>query len=118
MSTHHQEPNYLIIFLALSVLTVVEVGLVFLPIGKLVIGATLIVLALTKAVLVALYFMHLKYEKFALGVIAFIPLILCTLLIFSLLPDLTNNNKVRKVQQETVDNVANAGEDEVKTENH
>jgi cytochrome c oxidase subunit 4 len=85
----HKEPNYMVVFFTLTILTGVEIGVVFLPISKLIIGFGLVILALAKAALVALYFMHLKYEKFALGVIALTPLILCTLLIFALLPDLT-----------------------------
>lgn len=87
----HKEPNYMIVFIALTVMTGVEIGVVFLPLSKIVIGFLLVILALAKAALVALYFMHLKYEKFALGIIALIPLILCTLLIFALLPDLTGS---------------------------
>jgi cytochrome c oxidase subunit 4 len=59
----------------------------FLPL--LVMGFMLIVLALAKAALVGMYFMHLKFEKRTLGIIAMTPLILCTLLILALLPDLT-----------------------------
>ena len=92
MSSNHQEPNYMAVFLALTVLTVLEVGAVFVPASKLLIGLSLITMALAKAALVALYFMHLRYEKFALGIIAFTPLILCTLLIISLLPDLTGTD--------------------------
>lgn len=89
MATTHKEPNYVAVFAALAVLTTIEIGVIYLPMGRLLIGVFLILLALMKAALVALYFMHLKYEKLALGIIAFTPLILCTLLIFSLLPDLT-----------------------------
>ncbi len=89
MASNHQEPNYMMVFFALFVLTVVEVGVVFVPVSKLLIAIVLVLLALTKAALVALYFMHLRYEKVALGVIALTPLLLCTLLIISLLPDLT-----------------------------
>ncbi|MCG8607785.1 cytochrome C oxidase subunit IV family protein [bacterium] len=92
MSTDHQEPNYMAVFVALTILTALEIGVVFVPIGKIVIAVALILLALAKAALVALYFMHLRYEKFALGIIAFTPLILCTLLILSLLPDLTGTD--------------------------
>jgi cytochrome c oxidase subunit 4 len=77
------------VFYALSVLTAVEIGVVFLPISKMIIAVMLIALALAKAVLVAMYFMHLKFEKRTLGIIALTPLILCTLLIIALLPDLT-----------------------------
>jgi cytochrome c oxidase subunit 4 len=89
MSATHQEPNYMHVFYALAILTAVEIGVVFLPIAKLVIAAMLIILALVKAALVAMYFMHLKFEKRTLGIIALTPLILCTLLIIALLPDLT-----------------------------
>lgn len=96
MASDHQEPNYMLVFAALTVLTIVEIGVVFVPISKIVVGIMLILLALAKASLVALYFMHLRYEKMALGIIAFTPLILCSLLIFSLLPDLTASTKAAR----------------------
>lgn len=108
MSTTHKEPNYMMVFFALFVLTVAEVGVVYVPLSKLVIAVILIVLALVKAALVALYFMHLRYEKFALGVIAFTPLILCTLLIVSLLPDLTSEHKSANIEaQQATEQMAN-----------
>lgn len=91
MATTHHETNYMKIFIILTVLTALEVGVVFLPISKLIIGITLVLMALVKAVLVALYFMHLKNEKAALGFIALTPLVICVLLIFALLPDLVNS---------------------------
>jgi len=63
----------------------------FLPL--LIMGLALIILALVKAFLVGMYFMHLKFEKRTLGIIALTPLILCTLLIIALLPDLTGTNR-------------------------
>lgn len=99
MSTEHHEPNYMAVFFALFVLTIAEVGVVYLPLSKLVIGMALVLMALSKAALVALYFMHLRYERFALGVIALTPLILCTLLIFSLLPDLTSSPRATQASQ-------------------
>jgi cytochrome c oxidase subunit IV len=44
---------------------------------------------LTKAALVALFFMHLKFERSTLMIIAFTPLLICTFLVFMLLPDLS-----------------------------
>jgi cytochrome c oxidase subunit 4 len=93
-SVHHEEPNYMNIFWALAVLTVVEVGVVYLPVSKLTIGFLLVALACTKAALVALYFMHLKFEKSTLGIIALTPMIICVFLIFMLLPDLMATNKL------------------------
>jgi cytochrome c oxidase subunit 4 len=89
----HAEPNYMQIFVALTVLTVIELAVVFTPLGKFLIGLLLVILAVSKASLVALYFMHLKFEKSTLGVIALTPMILCVFLIFMLLPDLTAEEK-------------------------
>jgi hypothetical protein len=36
-----------------------------------------------------MYFMHLKFERTTLGLIAVTPLVLCVLLVFALLPDHT-----------------------------
>jgi caa(3)-type oxidase subunit IV len=84
------------IFYSLFVLTVLEVGAAYLNVFVAgfplwLLGFILIVLALAKAALVGMYFMHLKFEKRALGIIALTPLILCTLLIIALLPDLTGH---------------------------
>ncbi|MGH7960332.1 MAG: cytochrome C oxidase subunit IV family protein [Candidatus Binatia bacterium] len=89
----HEEPNYMTIFWALTVLTILEVGVVYVPIGKLVIAFLLVSMAIAKATLVALYFMHLKFERSTLGIIALTPMILCAFLIFMLLPDLTASGK-------------------------
>lgn len=91
MATTHQETNYMKIFIILTILTALEVAVVFVPISKLLIGIALVSMALVKAALVALYFMHLKNEKIALGFIALTPLVICVLLIFALLPDLVNS---------------------------
>jgi len=90
MSGTHQEPNYMAVFYALAVLTALEIGVAYMKVlPLLVMGLALIILALVKAFLVGMYFMHLKFEKRTLGIIALTPLILCTLLIIALLPDLT-----------------------------
>jgi len=84
----HKEPNYIGVFWWLLVLTVIEIGVIYLPITKFAIAVMLIVLAVTKAALVALYFMHLKFERVTLGWIALSPFILCVFLILMLLPDI------------------------------
>src|SRR5215510_5774080 len=96
-NTHaqHEEPNYMNIFWALAVLTVIEIGVVYLPASRLLIGFLLVALACTKATLVAMYFMHLKFERSTLGIIALTPMVLCVFLIFMLLPDLTAHNKLQ-----------------------
>jgi cytochrome c oxidase subunit IV len=87
MPGQHKHPNYMAIFWYLAILTVVEIGVVFLPFGKLVNGTLLCALALGKASIVAMYFMHLKFETRTLGLIAITPLTIATLLVFVILPD-------------------------------
>lgn len=86
-TTGHKHPNYMTIFWYLTVLTVIELGVIFMPLGKFTIGVLLCALALGKASLVAMYFMHLRFETRTLGLIAVTPLAIATLLIFLLLPD-------------------------------
>ena len=88
MAHAHPQPNYIAVFWWLLALTILEVGVIFLPIAKLLIGILLVGMALSKAALVAMYFMHLKFEKRTLGVIVLTPLALCVFLVFMLLPDL------------------------------
>ena len=89
MTDDHEEANYMRVFYWLAALTVVEIGVIYLPLSKLTIGIMLVSMALAKASLVGMYFMHLRYEKPTLGMIALTPLVICTLLIFALIPDLT-----------------------------
>jgi len=87
-TTTHDEPNYMGIFWWLLVLTLLELGVIYMPVHRLAILALLVVLAITKAALVALYFMHLKFERLTLGLIAISPFVLCLFLILMLLPDI------------------------------
>ena len=87
MTSAHKQPNYIGVFWWLLALTVLEVGVIFLPIARLLVGILLVGLALSKASLVAMYFMHLKFERRTLGLVAITPLVLCVLLVFALLPD-------------------------------
>jgi cytochrome c oxidase subunit IV len=87
MAGEHKHPNYMAIFWTLAVLTVVEIAVVFLSFGKMVNGTLLTALATSKAALVAMYFMHLKFETRTLGLIAVTPLAIATLLVFVILPD-------------------------------
>jgi cytochrome c oxidase subunit 4 len=86
-TTAHRHPNYMAIFWWLAIFTVLELGVIFAPLAKLTIGALLVALALGKASLVAMYFMHLRFETRTLGAIAVTPLAIATLLVFLLLPD-------------------------------
>src|SRR5256885_15941721 len=86
-TAEHKHPNYMAIFWFLAILPVVEIAVIYLPLAKFTIGVLLCALALGKATLVAMYFMHLKFEAKTLGWIAVTPLAIATLLVFVLLPD-------------------------------
>ncbi len=84
----HEQRRYLQVFFWLAVLTGVEIGVIYMPIPHLAIGIMLVILAATKASMVALFYMHLANEKRTLTYIALTPALLCVLLVFALLPDL------------------------------
>jgi cytochrome c oxidase subunit 4 len=84
----HSTANYLRIFYILLALTIVEVAIVYLHLPRTLLVALLIVLAVWKAALVALHFMHLKFEKTTLMMIALSPFVLCVFLILMLIPDI------------------------------
>jgi len=87
----HQHPNYLAIFGALVVLTVISVGSEWL-LGQRSPGAAnmiVMVTAVCKAVLVAMFFMHLKLDWFKVYYMVVPALIMGTLLLCALLPDMT-----------------------------
>lgn len=87
MAEHHPKPDYMKIFVCLGVLTVVEVAVTFIPLVTVAKAVLLIALASSKAVLVAMYFMHLRFETRTLGIIVFTPFVICVFLIFMLMPD-------------------------------
>jgi cytochrome c oxidase subunit IV len=98
-AAEHKHPNYMAIFWALAALTVLELAVVFMPFGKFTAGTLLCGLALGKAALVAMYFMHLRFEVRTLAMIAVIPLVIATLLVFVLLPDgfaVAHKSQIRK----------------------
>src|SRR2546430_15758897 len=73
-TTQHKLPNYMLIWLYLFVLTAAEVLFAFeMPISQLAKIVCLLVLAVVKALLVALFFMHLKFERWRVPVVFMIP---------------------------------------------
>jgi caa(3)-type oxidase subunit IV len=87
-STAHSHHNYIKIFIILSVLTAVEIGITFLGLTRTLLVTMLVGLAVWKAALVALHFMHLKLEKKTLTIVAIVPFVLCVFLSLMLLPDI------------------------------
>ena len=79
--TEHKHPNYMAIFWILLSVTVLEVGYSLMKIPRPILITGLVGLAAFKAVLVALYFMHLKFEPKAMGIIVGSTLILGVILV-------------------------------------
>ncbi len=75
--SHATRKQYFVIFFALALLTLLEVGVAKAPgIGKHSMLLALVLLAVTKAALVGLFFMHLKWETKILQWMVLIPLVL------------------------------------------
>jgi cytochrome c oxidase subunit IV len=86
--TPHHAVNYIAIFATLVVLTIVTVCVAFYRFENEVVNLLLALLvASVKATLVAMFFMHLKFEGKLIYMIFFVPLVLCVLLIVALIPD-------------------------------
>ena len=84
----HSTSAYIKIFWLLLVLTIVQVALVYMGLPKMLLASLLVIFAVWKAALVAMHFMHLKFEKKTLTVVALAPFVLCVFLILMLMPDI------------------------------
>ena len=84
----HQGPSYLTVFLALIVLTAVTVGLFYVNLGHAGGIIAAMTIASCKATLVALYFMHLKFEVRSIYIVVGVPVSLAITLILALVPDI------------------------------
>jgi cytochrome c oxidase subunit 4 len=87
MDLAHEEPNYMAIFYWLAALTAIEVGVTYAGIPKVLMIALLVGLAGAKAAMVAMYFMHLKFERSTLGLIALTPPLLLVMFVCITYPD-------------------------------
>ena len=86
----HSEPNYLAIFGALCLLTLVSIVADFLPLSgtKLLLVGIVAVVATAKALFVMLYFMHLKFETVWEYALLGPALFLAVALIAGIFPDI------------------------------
>ena len=86
---HHEHPPvpYLAIAATLFVMTGITIGVSFKDLGHA--GNIILAMAIAafKASLVMLFFMHLKFEKKTMVIIAMIPYVLAAILLFALFPD-------------------------------
>lgn len=84
---HGRHPNYIGVFIGLAVLTAVELTVAFLPWTKRTIILLLVFLALWKALMVALYFMHLRFESNRLRILAIAPLPLAVIMVMAVITE-------------------------------
>lgn len=79
---------YLIAFGWLVFLTIIEVGAVYLNLPQQALIGLILSTALGKALLIALFFMHLKFEKPLVWLLPAVPLVLGIIFVAALFPDL------------------------------
>jgi cytochrome c oxidase subunit 4 len=85
----HHKVNYYMIFVALVALTVVTVAIAFKRFDNEMVNVLLALLvASVKAMFVATYFMHLKFEGKLIYTIFMVPLVLTVILVCALIPDI------------------------------
>ena len=83
----HAHPRYILIWVILLVLTLAEVGYAFLDLPKIMLAVGLIIMAVWKAVLVAMYYMHLRYEPRRMWILAVSPIPLAILLVLAVITE-------------------------------
>ena len=89
---HHEGPSYIAVFVYLTLLTAAELGVYGLGLPKAVMVGVLVALALAKAALVAMFFMHLAMERKGLWIVAATPMVIVGFCYFMLRPDLSRRN--------------------------
>ena len=83
----HAHPRYILIWVILLVLTLAEVGYAFMPLPKLLLASGLIFMAVWKAALVAMYYMHLRYEPRRMWVLALSPIPFAFILVLAVITE-------------------------------
>lgn len=80
-------PKYMLVFVGLFVLTMIELGVAFVGLSRMTTILVLIALAVYKAVLVALYYMHLRFEPMRLRIVVLAPVPLAIILVLAVLTE-------------------------------
>src|SRR5688572_10171978 len=84
---HHEHPTwkfYVVIGVILTVVTLVEVAIFYIPAIKPILIPTLAVLSLAKFMTVVLFYMHLKFDSPVFRRVFFAPLFLAVLVVTGL----------------------------------
>ena len=80
--------NVKVVFGWLVALTVIEVGFVYLHLPRPVLATLLIGSSVAKATLVALFFMHLRFERKLVHSLVILPVLLAAMFVLALFPDI------------------------------
>jgi cytochrome c oxidase subunit 4 len=81
------QPKYMLVFAGLAILTAIELGVAFLGFSEIATILILLALAVWKAMLVALYYMHLRWEPRRLYLMVLAPLPLAVILVMVVLTE-------------------------------
>jgi len=90
--------TFLYVWVALLVMTGIEVLLAYEQVPTLIMLTSLLCLSIVKAALIIAYFMHLKFEKLSLFLTLFPMLVLCIILMLVFMPDSMRALSMRVVQ--------------------
>jgi len=88
MRSAHTHPNYVLVWYWLLGLALASVLLSALPLSHTVMVVLVFAAATVKALLVALYYMHLRFEHWLLCLLALVPLGLFGILLLVLFPEI------------------------------
>ena len=85
---HVNRKEYLMVFVALAVLTALEIGITYIPgVSKFAMGTGLVSLAVAKAWTVGWFFMHLNHETKVLKLTVALPFLMPAIYAFVLIAD-------------------------------
>jgi cytochrome c oxidase subunit 4 len=84
----HHHPNYVAVWIWLLLLATFSVVLSFPPLSQPITLLLIFEAAVVKAVLVAMYFMHLKFERLLIYSLVIVPLVFFGILMLVILPDI------------------------------
>jgi len=84
-TAHPSTATYLVIAAILTVITVVEVGVFYVPAFQPILAPTLLVLSAVKFALVVMFYMHLKFDHSLFRAVFILPLLIAAAVIIALL---------------------------------
>lgn len=108
--SHGTDPrNYTKVLIALLVLTVLTVGLSLVPMGTAGNVTVGLLVAVIKASLVVLIFMHLKFEQRWWSIFVIFPLVLVMIILFSNFADTGTNDELTTPAEKVIPHKGKAG---------